>query len=116
MLLEAIGDDFINLSVNTNEAYASYEMAVGLATIDNSDFWSGAYSAINNVNTFLENLEAAKNIAGSDYDRYVAEAKFIRALCYYYLNNLYAMPYSINKEAKSVPLRLIAEKRSTITI
>ena len=108
--VEAIGDDFINLSVNTNEAYASYEMAVGLGTIDNSDFWTGAYSAINNANTFLENLENSKQIAGDDYNRYVAEAKFVRALCYYYLNNLYAQPYILNKNAKSVPLRLVAEK------
>lgn len=108
--VEAIGDDFINLSVNTNEAYASYEMAVGLGTIDNSDFWSGAYSAINNANTFLDNLENSKEIAGGDYDRYVAEAKFVRALCYYYLNDLYAKPYVLDNNAKSVPLRLLAEK------
>lgn len=107
--IEAAGDDFINLSVNTNEAYASYEMAVGLGTLDNSDFWTGAYSAINNANTFLKNLENSKDVAGNDYNKYVAEAKFIRALCYYYLNNLYAQPYLLNNEAKSVPLRLAAE-------
>lgn len=109
VFVEAIGDDFINLSVNTNEAYASYEMAVGLGTLDNSDFWTGAYSAINNVNTFLENLENSKEIAGNDYNRYVAEAKFVRALCYYYLNDLYAKPYVLDNNAKSVPLRLVAE-------
>lgn len=108
----ARGDEFINQSVNNNEAIASYEMTVGQTSIDNTQTWTGLYQAINNVNTFLENIDGAKDIAGNDYGQWVAEAKFVRALCYYYLNDLYAQPYTLDKEAKSVPLRLKPENNT----
>lgn len=119
----ARGDEFINQSVNNNEAISSYEMTVGQTTIDNTETWTKLYQAINNVNTFLEGIEEAKATAGSNYDKWVAEAKFVRALSYYYLNDLYAQPYLLNKDAKSVPLRLKSEnstgnndlKRSTVS-
>ena len=119
----ARGDEFINQSVNNNEAISSYEMTVGQTTIDNTETWTKLYQAINNVNTFLEGIEEAKATAGSNYDMWVAEAKFVRALSYYYLNDLYAQPYLLNKDAKSVPLRLKSEnstgnndlKRSTVS-
>ena len=71
---------------------------------------------------FLEKINDAKEIAGDNYGKWVAEAKFVRALSYYYLNSLYAQPYLLNKDAKSVPLRLKSEdntgnnnlKRSTV--
>ncbi len=119
----ARGDEFINQSVNNNEAIAAYEMTVGQTSIENTETWTTLYETINNVNTFLEGIEDAKAVAGSNYDQWVAEAKFVRALSYYYLNDLYAQPYSLDKTAKSVPLRLKSEnntgnndlKRSTVT-
>lgn len=118
----ARGDEFINQSVNTNEAIASYEMTVGQTTSDNTETWTKLYQTINNANTFLEKINDAKEIAGDNYGKWVAEAKFVRALSYYYLNSLYAQPYLLNKDAKSVPLRLKSEdntgnnnlKRSTV--
>ncbi len=103
------GEDIASLSSNVYECYTVYEMAVGLTTTDNSDTWSKLYAVINEVNTFLENLDAAKAIAGDSYNQYVAEAKFLRALSYYYLNTLYATAYNSDPNAKSVPLRLRAE-------
>lgn len=119
----ARGDEFINQSVNNNEAISSYEMTVGQTTLDNTETWTQLYQTINNVNTFLEGIESAKDVAGTNYDQWVAEAKFVRALSYYYLNDLYAQPYLLDKDAKSVPLRLKSEnstsnndlKRSTVT-
>ena len=118
----ARGDEFINQSVNNNEAISAYEMTVGQTSTENTETWTKLYQTINNVNTFLEGIEDAKTIAGSNYDQWVAEAKFVRALSYYYLNDLYAQPYLLDKEAKSVPLRLQSEnstgnndlKRSTV--
>lgn len=119
----ARGDEFINQSVNNNEAISSYEMTVGQTSSDNTETWTQLYQTINNVNTFLEGINEAKAIAGSNYDKWVAEAKFVRALSYYYLNDLYAQPYLLNKDAKSVPLRLKSEnttgnndlRRSTVS-
>lgn len=107
--IENIGDDMVNVSGNGYEALASYEMNVGMSTQDNVDTWNAAYQAINSANTFLSSLENAKETAGNKYDQYVQEAKFVRAFCYYYLNMLYAKPYKLDNNAKSVPLRLKAE-------
>lgn len=109
---EARGDEFINQSVNNNEAISSYEMTVGQTTIDNTEVWTGLYQAINNANTFLDRLEQAQEVAGEEYARYVAEARFVRALSYYYLNSLYAQPYVLDPDAPSVPLRLVSENNT----
>jgi hypothetical protein len=103
------GEDTYVLTQNVNECYTVYEMAVSLATEDNSNTWSRLYTAINEANTFLANLEDAKELVGSSYNRYVAEAKFLRALSYYTLNIFYANPYKLDANALSVPLRLSAE-------
>ena len=121
--VENIGDDMINVSGNGYEALASYEMSVGMETQDNYESWEGAYTAINSANTVMAEIEAHKETAGNKYDQYISELKFCRALCYYYLNMLYAQPYLIDPQAKSVPLRLQAESglenndlaRSTVT-
>lgn len=110
LAFENRGDDVVNISNNLVTLFNTYNMNVGPTDAENADTWTSAYLAINKVNTFLESLEKAKDVAGENYNRYVQEAKFIRALTYYYLNNLYAIPYSVNPEAKSVPLRLTAEK------
>ncbi len=119
----ARGDEFINQSVNNNEAISSYEMTVGQTSSDNTETWIQLYSTINNANAFLEGIEKAKDIADGNYGKWVAEAKFVRALSYYYLNDLYAQPYLLNKDAKSVPLRLKSDnttggnelRRSTVS-
>lgn len=84
----ARGDEFINLSVSNYEAIAAYEMIVGQTSTENTETWTKLYETINNVNTFLEGIEKAKVVADTNYDQWVAEAKFIRALSYYYLNDL----------------------------
>lgn len=103
------GEDIASLSSNIYECYSVYEMVVGISTADNSTTWSNLYSAINEANTFLENIEKAKDVVGDDYDQYVAEAKFVRAWCYYTLNKLYGKPYVTDPTSLSVPLRLKAE-------
>ena len=109
MVFDNRGDDVINISNNLVTLFNTYNMNVGITDAENADTWTYAYLAINKVNTFLQSLEGAKEVAGENYDRYVQEAKFVRALAYYYLNNLYPTPYSVNPDAKSVPLRLTAE-------
>lgn len=109
LAFENRGDDIINISNNLVTLFNTYNMNVGPTDAENADIWTSAYLAINKVNTFLQSLEKAKDVAGDKYDQYVQEAKFVRALTYYYLNNLYAIPYSVSPDAKSVPLRLTAE-------
>lgn len=101
------GDDFINILQN-NEAIP-YEMGVTATTPTNSTVWNSLYLTVNEVNIFLENLAEASEAAGDDYGKFAAEARFVRALCYYYLNTLYAAPYKLSPDGLSVPLRLKGE-------
>lgn len=104
------GDDIINTSENLSTLYDSYMMNINSTSTENTTTWTNAYWTINNANVFLEGIDGAKEVVGDDYEQFKAEAKFVRALCYYYLNNLYSQPYSLDPDAKSVPLRLTAQK------
>ncbi|MDR2809090.1 MAG: RagB/SusD family nutrient uptake outer membrane protein, partial [Tannerellaceae bacterium] len=110
VIVDNIGDDFINVASNGYELTFTYDMKVDLARQESYELWRYTYLAINRVNVFLKNIEENKEVAGANYDRYVAEAKFVRALGYYYLHQIYTMPYVINPSAKSVVLRLQAEE------
>lgn len=75
------------------------------------DAFVGAYRTINEANLFLKNIEIYAGVASQDAEaRYKAEAKFIRALTYFYLVNLWAQPYAFTSDAShlGVPLVLTA--------
>ena len=72
--------------------------------------WAGAYRTIGEANLFLKNMAAAGNIvSAAKVDQYTGEAKFIRALSYFYLVNLFAQPYKFTATAShlGVPLVLV---------
>lgn len=59
----------------------------GTLNSSNSNFvkntWNYTYKAVSRANTILENMERSKeNIAPEYYDRYIADARFIRACMY----------------------------------
>lgn len=73
--------------------------------------WTGGYRTIYEANLFIKNLNLYGNgiISNTLVQRYTAEAKFIRALCYFYLVNLYSRPYVDNVGGNlGVPLILDA--------
>lgn len=108
--IDAKGDDVINVSSNNLELKVEYEMKVTNVEPSNTFYWEYTYLTINRVNTFLEGIEGAQEVLGAEaYNQFKAEALFVRAFCYYHLNNLYAKPYIIDANAKSVPLRIQAE-------
>lgn len=82
------GEDLINVNSNNVTLAATYAMRTGDADAENTLTWRFTYLAINNVNCFLDGLEGAKDVVGGNYNQYVAEAKFVRALAYYYLCGL----------------------------
>lgn len=82
----------------------SSDGTVGLA-------WQGAYRTIYQTNLFLKGFEPKKSlVTPAKADQYVGEAKFIRSLCYFYLVNLWAQPYSFTTDAShpGVPIVLTA--------
>jgi hypothetical protein len=48
-------------------------------------FWNAFYLSIRNANIVIRNAPEGESISQEDIDRYVAEAKFLRALSYFHL-------------------------------
>ncbi|GGC72573.1 hypothetical protein GCM10011387_27590 [Pedobacter quisquiliarum] len=76
-----------------------------------SSFWSVGYSTINRANLAIDGLTI--NLAGlapTVIDPALGEAKFIRALVYFQLVQIFAKPYVLNAGAsRGLPLRLLPE-------
>jgi starch-binding outer membrane protein, SusD/RagB family len=72
--------------------------------------WQGAYRTIYEANLFLKNFAPnAGLVSPAKADQYVGEAKFIRSLCYFYLVNLWAQPYSFTADAGHPGVPLVLE-------
>jgi hypothetical protein len=71
--------------------------------------WSAAYRTINSANTLIDKLEISAVVDEATKKNYIAEAKFIRALCYFSLVQTYAKPFTQNSAAPGLPLRLKGE-------
>lgn len=73
--------------------------------------WTGGYRTIFQANYFLLRLAANTGKAPAALEaQYIGEGKFIRALAYFHLVNLYAQPYNFTADAShpGVPLVLVA--------
>ncbi|HEX7846408.1 MAG TPA: RagB/SusD family nutrient uptake outer membrane protein [Chitinophagaceae bacterium] len=73
------------------------------------NLWAQAYSVINQVNVFLDGMETkGLTVIGTTIGtQYMAEAKLLRAMCYFNLLQFYCRPYADGNGSKlGVPLRL----------
>lgn len=113
-------NDFINRTSNTVTGLTVWNHTLTeTSQNDVVNTWGAAYAAINQVNVFLAGLDAnaskfSNNPFPSGYAAtvtgYSAEARLLRALCYYALLQLYARPYIDGEGTKpGLPLRLQAE-------
>ncbi|NLR60457.1 RagB/SusD family nutrient uptake outer membrane protein [Chitinophaga polysaccharea] len=50
-----------------------------------SDMWATFYEAIRNANIVIQRTPAGKNLSDADKSKFLAEARFMRALMYFYL-------------------------------
>jgi hypothetical protein len=110
---EARAGDFVATNLNPTRGALSYMMTVDPGTSDVSSVWAQGYQIINGCNVFLEGMAAkGGEIVGADLNKnYVAEARLLRGLAYYYLLQLYADPYTKNQgTSPGLPLRLTANK------
>lgn len=71
-----------------------------------NNVWSVCYTAINASNILMSKLNGTTVISESLAKNYIAEAKFIRAFCYFSLIQTYAKPYNLDKNGLGLPLRL----------
>lgn len=109
-------DDFLNETSNNVTGYDVYNLNP-TNTSQNSvkNLWSQAYYTINLANLFIDGM-AAKGTAivgQATANNYLGEAMLIRALSYYSLLQLYALPYADGNGSKpGLPLRLTGIKGS----
>jgi hypothetical protein len=76
-------------------------------------FWAGSYAEINLCNQVLDHVDTMASVAANLKARYAAEAKFIRAYCYFRLVRAYGAvplhlsvpktPAEFNKERSAAP-------------
>jgi hypothetical protein len=107
-------EEFINMKGNSVTGLLTWNYGLTSSSPEVENLWTAAYAAINKCNLFLKLSEQnASKIDPALYPQYRAEAKFLRALCYFDLVVLYARPYTMtNGETPGLPLRLNAETTS----
>lgn len=107
------GEDF--LLEDPNLVTGADIWSLGPINTSNSvvNLWSSSYTAINNCNLFIDGMNAkGLSVVGNAVgNKYLGEARLIRALCYYNLLQFYARPYADGNGSKlGVPLRLTGIK------
>ncbi|WP_367330118.1 RagB/SusD family nutrient uptake outer membrane protein [Sphingobacterium multivorum] len=76
--------------------------------------YQGGYRTINEANLFIENLTAKPGVVSAAQEaQYFGEAKFIRALTYFYLVNLWAQPYNFTAGATHAGIPLVLKTTKT---
>jgi len=109
------GEECINVTQNPITGYITWKNTTTSGDMDVNNLWIAAFATINNANILIEGLEKSQGvITDSLKNNYIAEARFVRALSYYALVNIYARPYTEDiGTSKALPLRLKAETSST---
>lgn len=109
------GEDFIVNKPNGVTGLDTWRFNLTSQTNEVVNLWGAIYSAINRANLVIEGVTAnASLIPAATSKQYIAEAKFLRAFCYYGLLQLYAKPYITDNGASlGLPLRLKGEKDLT---
>lgn len=108
------GEDFINETGNLVTGADVWALnPTGTSTNSVINLWRDAYFAINLCNITIEGVTAkGPTVVGATLtNNYLGEARFVRALCYYSLLQLYARPYADGAGSKpGLPLRITAIK------
>ncbi len=88
----------------------------GVSTNGNvSTIWQVHYQVINRANSIIANINNVDGLSAQAKAQYIGEAKFLRALAYFQLANLFAQPYQVNNGTNlCVPL-VLDEFTGTIT-
>ncbi|MBV8255603.1 MAG: RagB/SusD family nutrient uptake outer membrane protein [Chitinophaga sp.] len=99
---EVRGEDYNNELSNNVTLQATWKRIVGNEVQEVKEIWSQAYFTINNANLFMDGMKAkGTKVVGDSLSKiYIGEAKFVRALSYFCLQQLYARPYWDGNGAK----------------
>ena len=94
-------DEFYNTNSNTSLDEFTANALSPSNSINRSNLWARAYSHIYQANACLEGLDASLALTPALKQQLTGEVRFIRALCYWYLVNLYGeVPLIISTDYK----------------
>ena len=104
-------EDFVNRTGNGVTGYTVYQGTNTSSDTYVNNFWTQGYLTINRANLFLQGLLDNPDVLTQALnDNYVGEAKFVRALTYFSLIQIFAKPYVLdNGASRGMPLRLQPE-------
>lgn len=116
-------DNFLNETTNGVTGLETWRHTEVSSTNEVNNLWSAAYQTINRCNLFLEGIDAnsskyvtptfAADFLTTTVPQYKAEARFLRALSYLCLVQIYARPYlDGNGNKPGLPLRVLGETSS----
>lgn len=112
--MEVRGEDFLNETGNAVTGSQTWAHTVTESDNQVNFTWRDLYRCINACNVYIDGAAKNKAIVGNDalVNQYIAEARAIRAMCYYALVTTYARPFADGNGSKpGVPLRLQAETK-----
>jgi hypothetical protein len=107
------GEEFLNETTNGVTGFSTWNHTIVSSTNEVNNLWNAVYYAINSANLFIDGLEQNRAVLNNETlaNNYIAEARFVRALCYHSLLTIYARPFTDGNGSKpGVPLRLLPEK------
>lgn len=107
------GEDWVNITGNAVTALGVSNFSVVSSDNQVENFWGTGYAAINRANIVLRGIDENESKVGTALaNNFRGELRFLRAVSYFYLVNLYGRrPYNADNGASpGVPLRLTANK------
>jgi len=109
--IDVRGEEFLNVTNNGVTALGAWNHTQNSLSNEPTNLWNAAYLAINRMNLFLAGLDANPSVIDAALaNQYRAEARFLRALTYLQMVQLYAQPFTKDNGASpGLPLRLKAE-------
>ncbi|QNA44128.1 RagB/SusD family nutrient uptake outer membrane protein [Lacibacter sediminis] len=105
------GEEFINRTNNAVTAWLTWQFNLTASANEVQGFWASVYNTINRCNIVINEVPGAP-LSASLKSSLIAEAKVVRATCYFMLMQLYARPYTDGNGSKlGVILKLAPEKQ-----
>jgi len=68
-------------------------------------FWAPIYKLVDNANAVIDGVNASTTLSDSAHTEIIAECRFIRAFCFFYLTNLYGnLPMPLTSDFNTIAL------------
>jgi starch-binding outer membrane protein, SusD/RagB family len=116
--IESLGSDDADPGAKQSDIPEMYQFDNFSVTSSNQfvgSFWAGIYSEINLCNQVLDNVDTMSTVDANLKARYLAEAKFIRAYCYFRLVRAYgAVPLHLS--VPKTPAEFNKERSATSVV